>query len=83
VEYRGARGKRCLKGLLVAEGESGAFVFKRGRRTWTVRSTEDDGLAIPCPNSATETYTEADVAAQPPSCGGFSASTVCTLGDCP
>jgi hypothetical protein len=53
------------------------------RRTWTVRSTEDDGLAITCPNGATETYTEANVAAQPPSCGGFSASTVCTLGDCP
>lgn len=83
VEYRNKRGKRCLRGAVVAEGgdDTGAFVFKRQRKTWTIRGTEDDGIAITCPNGSVETYTEADLAQESPSCGGFGAA--CRLGDCP
>ena len=84
VQYRGARGRRCLLGaLVVANGDGGAFVFKRKRKTWTVRSGDPDGLVVTCPDGKAETYTEDEVNAEPASCGGFSAGTVCTMGACP
>lgn len=83
IEYRGARGKKCLRGTIVVEnGDAGAFVFKKQKRTWEIRSL-DGGLAITCPDGSVEEYTEDEVNSQPTSCGGFSDASACTLGDCP
>jgi hypothetical protein len=83
VQYLGARGKRCLRGTLaLASDDSGAFVFTRKRKTWTVRSTDADELVVTCPDGKTEIYTEAEVDQEPPSCGGFSGAG-CTMGNCP
>jgi len=83
VEYRGRKGKKCLRGAIVAESEGqAAFVFTRKKKTWRIRSV-DDGLAITCPDGTVEQYTEAEVNAQPPSCGAYSDASACQLGDCP
>ncbi len=83
VEYRGPKGKKCLRGTIVVEGDDlAAFVFKKGKKIWRVRSL-DDGLAITCPDGTVEQYTEAEVNEQPPSCGGYSDASACEMGDCP
>ncbi len=84
VEYRGARGRKCLRGTIVVESEDdAAFVFKRKAKTWTIRPGTEGGIVITCPDGSVETYTEDEVNQEPPSCGGYSESTACTMGDCP
>lgn len=83
VEYRGAKGKRCLRGAIVVESDDeAAFVFTKKKKVWRIRSI-DDGLSITCPDGTVEQYTEAEVNAQPTSCGGFSDASACEMGDCP
>lgn len=83
VEYRGPKGKKCLRGRIVVESEEqAAFVFTKKKKTWRIRSL-DDGLSITCPDGTVEQYTEAEVNAQPPSCGGYSDASACEIGDCP
>jgi hypothetical protein len=84
VEYRGARGKKCLRGMIVVEdADHAAFVYTKKKKRWTVRRTDDDGISITCPDGSTEQYTEAEVNAEPPSCGGYSDASACEMGDCP
>jgi hypothetical protein len=84
VQYLGARGRRCLRGAIAVESpDSATFVFKRKRKTWTMRGNEADEIVITCPDGTTEVYTEAEVNMEPPSCGGLSAGAACQMGDCP
>lgn len=83
IVYRGARGKRCLKGEVVVEGEQSWFRFKKGRKVWTLRRGEQDEMVVTCPDGRVEQYTQDQLNAEATSCGALSDASACPLGTCP
>jgi hypothetical protein len=81
LTYLNKRDKVLLRGDIVDENGTAVTRFKKGKKRWAVRELDDDSLQVSCPNGSVETWTEAQVAVQPPSCGGYG-DTECTQGTC-